>query len=125
MPSEELRRATCPNCDATLNEPASFCPFCGGFIEELEEEQGVSLKSPLLSRRPRLVIVVGMWLLVLPAALVTISLLTRTWGEGYFASAGFVLVFLIYAAILYQVTKNYISRPQVPDDEGDDTEQVN
>jgi len=114
---DELEMASCPHCFANLYQPAAVCPTCNGPLEQLEDEQNEGASFIPERKRPSLLIVVGMWLLVFPAAFITAYLLMATRGESVLASVGFGFVFLLYAAVLYQVTRNYVLFRPVADEE--------
>ncbi|MCM3877392.1 MAG: zinc-ribbon domain-containing protein [Thermoanaerobaculia bacterium] len=103
----------CPHCFSPIQEGVHFCPRCGrpltGFaatdpIQSIRTE-GELYRGAAHTTRP--IVLVGMWLLSIPA------LLTGVVGVAL-AKEGFVLalvtaifLFGLYGAILYRVTVNY------------------
>jgi hypothetical protein len=113
------RTITCPSCLAQNRGVESFCHQCGspvGPMTNLDPIQTIQTEGFLLRKalagRPRLIVVLGIWILHLPVLVVgigvTIHLLLNLRGASDFV---FILVMsgLSYYAfvVLYRITKNY------------------
>ena len=113
QPSDAL--VVCPRCLLRNLPSAAFCKDCGapiGMVSTVDPLQhilaeGFAYRSAV-DGPPRLMIVVGIWLLFGPTVFTTIFMLF----DGSLDSAPQRLFWLLFAAasivILYRTTKNYI-----------------
>ncbi len=113
--------AVCPKCIGELPPGVHFCPRCrgpvtsfantGGYESALAE--GWSLGESVVTRRPSLVTLIGMWLALLPSALVGPALffaspaLDSTWARA-FVGAFTLAVSGLFAYCLYRGTLNFM-----------------
>jgi len=123
--SAEVETDSCPGCLEPLLDSPQFCPNCGiptDGLAELDPIKAIRSQGEMFRRganKPNFIIVVGIWALLLPLAIGTVlvgtySIYTLPWVSG---------LFLLYAAILYRVTRNYFRfRKTVERDDGIDKE---
>jgi hypothetical protein len=110
----------CASCQ-TLNEPfVVFCVACGAPIQRaatpeatpktLVEDQPLPKK---LMRRPRLVVVIGLWMLCFPSMILSAFMMVDIIAN-YRTSSNIVFfwltvgTFLLTVFILFRVTRNYL-----------------
>ena len=115
----------CGSCQ-TLNEPfVVFCVECGAPIQRPQTPDATTTapaeEKPFpgkLMRRPRLIVVIGLWMLCFPSmilsAIISIDIIVnyrKSSNIVFFWLAGGT--FLLTAFILFRVTKNYLTLPAV------------
>src|SRR5262245_9119770 len=107
--SEEVETGLCPGCLEPLLESPQFCPHCGiptGGLAELHPIKAILSQGEMFRRganKPNFIILVGIWVLLLPFAIGTVLVATSSIYSIPWVSA----LFLLYATILYRVTRNY------------------
>lgn len=130
---EEPEEGTvCPSCAAFIGINEVFCPECRAPISLLSTTdpfQRIQAEGYLYGRvvdsRPKPVILIGVWVLCLPWALLAIgfalSFLSEAEGTG---AGGFIFFWMwiafaaVPAVILFKVTRNYFKlRPRNLDEE--------
>ena len=120
--------AVCPKCIGELPPGAHFCPRCrgpvtsfantGGYESALAE--GWSLGESVVTQRPSLVTLIGMWLALLPSCLVGPALffaspaLESTWMRAV-VGAFTLAISGIFAYCLYRGTLNYVRGGRRPE----------
>jgi len=121
--------AICPSCLTPNKAFEAFCQNCGapiGGIATLDPIQSIHTQGFMLRKavdeRPRLIVLVGMWILFFPALLGSVYAASRLIRVGG-GLANFIFfwafVGLGYASIviLYRVTKNYVRNSKADDQE--------
>lgn len=112
----------CPACAAFIGTGEVFCPSCRAPISLLANTDPIQriqtegfLYGRAVDSRPRGIVVIGVWLLFLPAVLICAGWALIVISEGIGSGAvGFVFFWvaiaamIFFATILYRVTKNYI-----------------
>lgn len=114
----------CPSCLALIGRSEAFCHACGapvGMTATLDPINSIRSQGFLISRalegRPKPITLIGLWLLNFPA------LVGGVFGAIYLslhldAFSGFIFfwfmigIAVISFAILYRVTKNYVTIPE-------------
>lgn len=118
----------CPSCSSSIDQKYTFCPTCGapmGPLTNLDPIQTIRAEGFLLQKatetRPKLIVLVGIWILNFPVMVVavwlSISIVINRVGPG---AADFVffwsglLIAYIAAVFLFKVTRNYL-KPANPE----------
>lgn len=114
----------CPSCLAQISPSETFCHACGapvGTTAALDPINSIRAQRFLISRalegRPKLIVLLGIWMLNLPA------LAGGVFGVFYASLymdvySGFIFFWFMIGlsilsfALLYRVTKNYITIPK-------------
>ena len=128
---EEAEGMVCPSCAAFIGPNETFCPACRAPVSLLANTDPIQriqtegfLYSRAVESRPKVVILVCVWLTFLPIAAISggwlVILLTDGLGSG---GTGFVLFWIMAAAcvfsvaMLYRITKNYLKyKPEMRKD---------
>lgn len=132
---EEPEEGTvCPSCAAFIGINEVFCPLCRAPISLLSNTDPLQriqaegyLYGKVVDARPKPVILIGVWVLCLPWALLAVgfglSFLVEAEGTGF---GGFIFFWLwiafaaIPSVILFKVTRNYFRlSPRNLDEEED------
>jgi len=117
----EGRETICPSCAGFISVNETFCPACSASIGlPLHNDPVLRLPTEGLAYgravqgKPKLVVVIGIWILFLPLLGMALSLLIMILFNGAgTGTIGFVMFLLIvgftYFAgmMLYRVTRNY------------------
>lgn len=115
---------TCISCLTQLKRSESFCHECGapvGVTATLDPLQAIRAEGFLFRRalegRPKLIVLVGIWLLYLPV--LVISAIAAVYIIGHMRGfSGFLFFWVMIGlscsafVILYRITKNYITIPK-------------
>ncbi len=113
---------TCPSCLAVNRPSEAFCHKCGapiGAVATLDPLHVIRAESHLyrkaLEGKPKLIVLIGVWLLFLPMLLVclpgAIYLLATHESSAEFVAFWFgIILSVVSAVMLYRTTKNYFSR---------------
>src|SRR5690349_742952 len=117
------RKTNCMSCSALNNESAGFCEKCGspiGAVSTLDpmgaiQAEGLMMQKALVGR-PKFVVLVGIWVMFFPAALISgfaaIGLLTNIDGFGsFFFFLASTALTIVFSSFVYRVTKNYLTIP--------------
>ncbi|HMH45536.1 MAG TPA: zinc ribbon domain-containing protein [Pyrinomonadaceae bacterium] len=112
---------TCPTCQALNDRFATYCHECGapiGTTATLDPIASVHTQSFLFRKaadsRPKMIVLIGTWILFLPVFLVTgyMAIYSITHQHGLLGFAAFWLavgVACLSLVMLYRVTKNYMA----------------
>ncbi len=110
----------CPKCLHANSEAAAFCADCGapiGMVATIDPIQHIHAEGfgyrSAVEGPPKLIIVIGMWLIFGPTVLVVPFIIRDASSFGDPGSIFFGLIVLCYAIILYRTTKNYIVKSRV------------
>ena len=112
----------CPSCAAPVGVNEVFCPVCRAPISLLANTDPLQriyaegyLYRKAVETKPKLIVVVGIWIIFAPVLLVAlfivISMIFNGMGSGF---GGFIFFWIAVAlggfsaVILFRVTKNYI-----------------
>jgi hypothetical protein len=121
--TREPRQMLCPGCMAANDPLADYCIKCGmplGACAGMDPLKSIYLQGRLYrqaaSSRPPTIALIGMWLLFGPFVAVgvfaTIAFLKgmSSLTDAFVDPAGFPIlaVLVLYAAVLYKVTRNYV-----------------
>ena len=104
----------CPHCFSPVEEAAHFCARCGRPLTSFAatdpiqsiRTEGLVFRGAAHTIRP--IVVVGMWLLCVPALGMGVALLAEPKGESGGSAVAALILFALYGAILYRVTANYL-----------------
>lgn len=113
---------SCPNCSAVNNDLAEFCYNCNLKFGANLDPMGIIYDEGALLRKaahnkPKLIVLIGTWLIFLPILLSAIALGIEMAMTGEDAS-GFIFFWLSAAVaffsifFIYQVTNNYFTMKQ-------------
>ena len=97
----------CQSCGAPIGSTAAWGPW------EQTQAQGFAIRQATTTERPRLILVLGIWLIFFPLWIVSALLLCTTvqdteWELGDWVSMVVILGFLaLSTALLYRSTANY------------------
>jgi hypothetical protein len=117
---EQNETSICPACLEPNNVFEAFCQSCGspiGGISTLDPIQSIQTQGFLFRKavdeRPRLIVVVGMWILFFPALLASVYAAVKLISAGgglpnFIFFWAFVGLGYASIVILYRVTKNYV-----------------
>jgi hypothetical protein len=114
--------AVCPKCLLSNSPMAAFCADCGapiGMVSTIDPIQHIRAEGfayrSAVEGPPKLIIVIGMWLIFGPAAVVfgpvafvAVFLSLGTSPYGFLIMALLLIVALVPSVILYRTTNNYI-----------------
>jgi len=114
----------CPKCLLANSPSAAFCADCGapiGMVAAIDPIQRIGAEGfayrSAVDGPPKLVIVIGMWLLFGPPVVVVPVLIFQCWESGFPLPGGLLLLGMSLvlgllgtgsACILYRATKNYL-----------------
>jgi hypothetical protein len=112
----------CPACAAFIGNNEVFCPSCRAPISLLSNTDPLQriqtegfLYGKAVEAKPKLVVLIGVWALFLPAAFIGAMWALLVVSEGIGSGVvGFMFFWVAVAAtlfflvIIYRVTKNYI-----------------
>lgn len=128
MTSRSERSISCASCQTVNDQGEVFCRECGAPIvsppisnpEQLKEAE-VSLPLKAREKRPKLVVVLGLWLLLFPtlilSAYVALDIATSYRNRSSFIPFWLVVgLCLILAISLYRITRNYLTIPAMGKD---------
>jgi hypothetical protein len=117
--------SVCPACAAYIGPNEVFCPECRAPISLLANTDPLQriyaegyMYSRVVSSRPKLVVVIGIWVIFGPLAAFSLfgvfSVMSDGLGSGgmgfiFFWGMMFLAVFSI--VMLFRVTRNYLSPP--------------
>jgi hypothetical protein len=132
--NESEEGTVCPACAAFIGPNEVFCPACRAPISLLSNTdplQRIQAEGYLYGRvvdsRPKPVILIGVWVLCLPWALIAgsfaLMILFAGIGSGmagFIAFWGAVALTIFPAVVLYKVTRNYLKQPERARDEIED-----
>ena len=113
----------CPRCLLRNSPAAAFCKDCGapiGMVSTVDPIQhilaeGFAYRSAV-DGPPRLIVVVGIWLLFAPAVFAALFML-RDGFQDTFPQRLFLLLLAVASfVILYRTTKNYIVKSRAAKD---------
>src|SRR6185295_18321067 len=121
---------TCPSCQTVNDQLEVFCRECGtplvrptrfASLDVVQAEDPVRPK--VRPRRPRLVVVLGLWLLGFPILVLNVIPVLMVVADPDYRNPSTFMPFWLGVAIvclivfaLYRVTKNYLTIPQWPVD---------
>lgn len=116
-PSEE--GVLCPKCLLANSTAAAFCADCGapiGMVSTVDPIQHIWAEGfayrCAVDGPPKLIIVVGMWLIFGPT-LLALPFAFFSSGSNELASVFVALLEVAFATILYRTTKNYIVKSRL------------
>ena len=112
----------CPACAAFIGSNEVFCPSCRAPISLLSNTDPLQriqtegfLYGKAVEAKPKLIVLIGVWALFLPAAFICAMWALLVVSEGIGSGVvGFMFFWVAVAAtlfflvIIYRVTKNYI-----------------
>jgi hypothetical protein len=126
-------RSVCPSCGALIGVNEVFCPSCQAPISLLANTDPLQriyteglIYSKAVEGRPKLVVVMGIWILFLPVAILSCGAIVMMLGEAagsgaagflFFWVAVFIAIFSI--VMLFRVTRNYLRGVPPPGDKLD------
>ena len=135
LPDEfEEEGTVCPSCAAFIGINEVFCPECRAPISLLSNTDPLQriqaegfLYGKVVDARPKPVILIGVWVLCLPWALLALGFALTFLSEGIGTGIGGFFVFWLAIAmavlpsvILFKVTRNYFKlSPRNLDEEVD------
>lgn len=104
----------CPKCLLRNSASVAFCADCGAPIGKVANvdpmqqiyAEGFGYRSAV-EGPPKLIILIGMWLLFGPMAVIAVSMIIAGRGE-LLSTMPLILMFLCSTAILYRVSRSYI-----------------
>lgn len=119
----------CPSCGLSVDESQAFCPNCEapiGSMSSIDPMQSIRAEGFLIQRaterRPKLIVLIGAWILFLPFPMcglfVSVDVILNGSGQGmagFFFFWGGIALSILGIAILFKVTRNYFRR-EIPDD---------
>lgn len=126
--NERQQQFLCPNCLASIGKLTHFCPACGAPISAYASTdplgrvhaEGFALRNATRSpNRP--IVLIGIWMLFAPSACVLLligisTLLTdRLTFGNLLGSCVALLGGMLFAAIVFKTTRNYLSGPASSD----------
>lgn len=125
--SDEMQ--LCISCLSSNFPDAHFCEKCGAPLDfysataplERIHAQGFAFRSAVIGR-PRLVVVIGMWILFMPGVLVFIlrsGILLLDRRQPSYEDLISFLYAVFGVLITYRVTKNYMTIPPIKLDDGE------
>ena len=103
----------CPHCVQANAPSMAFCVYCGaplGMVSTIDPIQSIYAEGfayrSAVDGPPKLILLIGMWLLFLPMAGTSLVLLFTMGGPG----PGIITPFLFLASVgvLFRMTRNYI-----------------
>jgi hypothetical protein len=121
----------CPSCLATISRDETFCHECGapvGTTAALDPINTIRAQGFLITRalegRPKLIVLLGLWMLNLPAFVggVFCAIYLPLHMDAF---SGFIFFWFMIGlsilsfAILYRITKNYVTIPKKKWGEGE------
>ena len=123
MNEEILKSETfaCFSCMQPNEFGTKFCKFCNAPISQTSSSdplqiaygEGMAYRKAV-EGKPRLLVVIGVWIMFFPTMIVSFFLGLETLLNGY-GSMGFVIFWIMFLltafslVMIYRVTKNYIS----------------
>ena len=129
-PGDPMARPLCPSCMAPNEPGAHVCEKCGAPLDlfatsdplETIRSRGWGYRQAASGRRVSKVILIGMWLIFGPGVLgiLLLTVLGDTEETNPLWVALSALGFLLYAAILYKVSKHYFRRQRESGEQDDD-----
>lgn len=134
MRSNLAKPITCPSCQTVNEQLEVFCHGCGTPLS-LPATPDTSNITPaeghlrkVRERRPKLVVVLGLWLVFLPflvlAAITALDILLNYRTSSNFMSFWLSVGSLCLSVfVLYRITKNYLTIPPPPKDVEDEIEE--
>src|SRR5882672_4944213 len=128
MTSRSERPITCASCQTVNEQGEVFCRECGAPIvppaisdsEPLKDDE-VSPPLTVREKRPKLVVVIGLWLLLFPTLILS-AYIALDIATNYRNRSNFIIfwlavgLFLVLAISLYRVTRNYLTIPAMAKD---------
>ena len=118
----------CASCETLNGLSVVFCVGCGAPIQRAATPQATPNAFPeeqplpkRLMRRPRLVVVIGLWMLCFPSMILSAFMMADIIAN-YRTPSNIVILwlagatFLVTAFILYLVTRNYLMVPAMRKD---------
>ena len=120
---------TCLSCLAQNRRSEAFCHECGapvGTTATLDPLRTIQAEGFLLRKalegRPKLIVLLGVWILHLPVLVVGVGfaiyfLLNQRGFTGFLFFWAMVGLSLFAFVILYRITKNYFAPPERREDE--------
>jgi len=116
-PTEDA--ALCPKCLLANSPTAAFCADCGapiGMVANVDPMQHIYAEGfayrPAVDGPPSFIILLGMWLLFGPLALVASFVVFNESTLTFSMDAPFAFLGLISVIILYRTTRNYLVKPR-------------
>jgi hypothetical protein len=94
----------CPSCGSEVERDFDYCPNCNQTFQPAPRE-GVLTRYG--TKRPSLVVLIGMWLLFGPSLLVIYEL-WKLLPEGGLEVRSEIVIVTFYLVILFVATRNYI-----------------
>jgi hypothetical protein len=125
------QQVVCPNCLEENESFQHFCVKCGAPISSISTvgplERTLAdgfMYRQAVAGRPKLIVVIGIWMMFLPVLIVSLSLLVMILIEnfgGFFRETGLAVVMsallLVSFIILFRTTKNhFIARRKIPNE---------
>ena len=127
--SETHLPITCPSCQAVNDQLEVFCRECGtplvrpAHFASPDVVQAQPVRPKARPRRPRLVVVLGLWLLGFPILVLNVIPVLMVVANPDYRNRSTFMPFWLGVAIvclivfaLYRVTKNYLTIPMWPPD---------
>jgi hypothetical protein len=120
----------CPSCQAVNRRFEAFCRQCGapiGATATLDPLNVIRAETQLydkvLESRPKLIVVIGVWLLFFPILLVCLPgaiflLIEHSSAIGFVAFWFGIILSVVAVVMLYRTTKNYLSPSNLPKKRG-------
>lgn len=127
---EDKEKIVCPACGSLIDVNDVFCSVCNAPISLLSNTdplQSIYAQGHLFRKsvetRPKPIVLIGTWVIFLPAFVAGILGIYTIWSDGFGGGTGNFFLFWLSAAIaifsgylIYHVTKNYYEFPQNADD---------
>jgi hypothetical protein len=118
--SEPHGSVVCPKCLRSNSTTAAFCADCGapiGMVAAVDPIQQIHAEGfayrSAVDGPPKLIILIGMWLLFGPLALMGPTLLIDGASNGIPKAILFNILSACSAIILYRTTRNYIVKSRL------------
>lgn len=124
LPVTKIHKITCPSCQTINEQSAIFCRKCGapiGAVATLDPVQTIQAQGFLFRKategRPRPMVLLGIWILFLPALVGSVYfaihiILNRYGFSDFFFFWGAIGLAYIGFKVLYRTTKNYLTLPK-------------
>ncbi|WP_131990057.1 zinc finger Ran-binding domain-containing protein [Chthoniobacter flavus] len=118
-PTPSPEGVVCPKCLFSNSATAAFCAACGapiGMVANVDPLQHIYAEGfgyrSAVDGPPKLIILIGMWLLFGPLAVGAVSMIIAG-GRELLSTIPWIAMFLCSIAVLYRVTRNYIVKSRL------------
>jgi hypothetical protein len=129
----ETERIVCPSCAALIGANEVFCPECNApisLIANADPLQSIRTEGFLLGKategKPKPIVLIGVWVMFFPgliiSALVSFSIIyggSGTGASGFLFFWGGIGLSVVFAVILFKVTRNYLRKSDANDEQED------